>query len=80
MCCDFLFSNDVKVNNINSITFAKLSRTALQNSFFNFEGKTYKQIYGLAMTFPQGLTLENEFLCFNEQIWLNECRNEFKPA
>ena len=32
------------------------------------------------MTFPQGLTLENELLCFNEQIWLNECRNEFKPA
>ena len=44
MCCDFLFSNDAKGDNINRIDFEKLLRAALQNKFFNFEGKIYKQI------------------------------------
>ena len=29
---------------------------------------------------PLGPTLANAFLCFCEQIWLNECPDEFKPA
>ena len=29
---------------------------------------------------PLGLTLTDAFLCFHEQIWLNECPDEFKPA
>ena len=29
---------------------------------------------------PLGTTLANAFLCFHEQIWLNECPDEFKPA
>ena len=29
---------------------------------------------------PLGPTLENAFLCFYEQIWLNEFPDEFKPA
>ena len=27
-----------------------------------------------------GPTLANAFLCFHEQIWLNECPDEFKPV
>ena len=27
-----------------------------------------------------GTTLANAFLCFHEQIWLNECPDEFKPV
>ena len=42
VCCDSLFSNDVKVNNINRIDFEKLLRTTLQKNSFNFEGKIYK--------------------------------------
>ena len=34
VCCDSLFSNDAKVNNISRIDFEKLLRTALQNNFF----------------------------------------------
>ena len=80
VCCDSLFSNNAKVNNINRIDFEKLLRAALQNNIFNFEGKMYKQIDGVAMGSPLGLTLTNAFLCFHEQIWLNECPDEFKPA
>ena len=52
----------------------------LQNNFFKFEGKIYKQIDGVAMGSPLGPTLANTFLCFHEQIWLNECPDEFKPV
>ena len=80
VCCDSLFSNDAKVNNINGIDFKKILRAALQNNFFNFKGKTYKQIDGVAMRSPLGPTLANAFLCFHEQIWLNYCPDEFKPV
>ena len=78
--CDSLFSNDSKINNINRIYFEKLLRAALLNNFFNFEGEIYKQIDGVAMGSPLGLTLTNAFLCFHEQIWLNKCLDEFKPV
>ena len=52
VCCDSLFSNDAKVNNINRIDFEELLRADLQNNFFNFEGKIYKQIDGVAMGSP----------------------------
>ena len=61
---------------INKIDFEKLLRAALQNNFFNFEGKIYKQIDGVAMGSPLGPTLANAFFCFHEQIWLDE----FKPV
>ena len=64
-----LFSNDAKVNNINRIDFEKLLRAILQNNFFNFKGKTYNQIDGVAMGTPLlGPTLANAFLCFRELI------------
>ena len=68
------------VNNIIRIDFEKLLRAALQNNFFNFEGKIYKQIDGDAMGSPLATTLANRFLCFQKQIWLNEWPDEFKLA
>ena len=41
---------------------------ALQNDFFNFSSKIYKQTDGLAMGSPRGPSLANAFLCFHEQI------------
>ena len=90
-CCNSLFSNDAKVNNINRIDFEKLSRAVLQNNFFNFDNffnnffnyqfqNIYKQVDGVAMGSPLGPTLANAFLYFHEQIWLNECPDEFKPV
>ena len=55
-------------------------RAALQNNLFNFESKIYKQIDEVAMGSPLDPTLANAFLCFHQQIWLNECPDEFKPA
>ena len=61
VCSDSLFSNDAKVNSINRIDFEKLLTTALKNNFFNFEGKIYKQIDGVATGSPLGPTLGNAF-------------------
>ena len=41
---------------------------ALQNDFFNFNSKIYKQTDRLAMGSPWGPSLANVFLCFHEQI------------
>ena len=78
--CDSLFSNDAKVNNINRINFKKHLRAVLQNSFFSFKRKIYKQIDGVAMGSSLGPTLANAFLRFHKQIWFNKCPDEFKPV
>ena len=78
--CDFLFSNEAKINNFNRNNFEKLFRMALQNNFFNFDGKIYKQTDGVAMGSLLGPSLANAFLCFHEQIWLNDCPEGFKPV
>ena len=78
MCRDSLFSNDAKVNNSKRIDFEKLLREALRNNFFNFEGKFYKQIDGVAVGSPLGPTFANAFLYFHERI--HGCPDGFEPA
>ena len=68
------------MNNFNRNGSKKLLRMALQNNFFNFDGKIYKQTDGVAMGSPLGPSLANAFLCFHEQIWLNDCPEDFKPV
>ena len=78
--CDSLFCNEAKINNFSRNDFENLFRMALQNNFFNFGGKIYKQTDGVAMGSPLGPSLANAFLCFHEQIWLNDCPEDFKPV
>ena len=40
----------------------------------------YKQIEGLGMGLPLGPTFANIFMSFNEQQWLADCPNSFKPV
>ena len=75
--CDSLFGNEAKINNFSTDNFKKLLRMALQNNFFNFDGKIYKQTDGVAMGSPLDPNLANAFLCFHEQIWLNDCPEDF---
>ena len=62
MCVVILCLAMMLNNNIKNIDFKKLLRAALQNNFFNFEGKIYKQIYGVAMESPLVPTLADVFL------------------
>ena len=34
----------------------------------------------VAMGSPLGPSLANAFSCFHEQIWLNDCPEDFKPV
>ena len=78
--CDSLFGNEAKINNFSRNDFENLLRMALQNNFFNFDDKIYKQTGGVAIGSPLGPSLANAFLCFHEQIWLNDCPEDFKPV
>ena len=78
--CDSLFGSEAKINNFSRNDFEKLLRMALQNNFFNFDGKIYKQTDGVAMGSPLGPSLANAFLCFHKQIWLNDCPEDFKSV
>ena len=53
---------------------------ALQNNFFNFDSKIYKQTDEVAMGSRLGPSLANAFLCFDEQICLNDSPEDFKPV
>ena len=68
------------MNNFSRNDFEKLLRMALENNFFNFDGKIYKQTDEVAMGSPLGPSLANAFLRFHEQIWLNDWPENFKPV
>ena len=77
---DYLFANEARINNFSTNDFEKPLRMGLQNNFFHFDSQTYKQTVGVAMSSPLGHSLANVFLCFHEQIWLNDCPEDLKPV
>ena len=74
--CDSVFGNEAKTNNFRRNNFEKPLRMPLQNNFFHFDGKIYKQTLGS----PLGSSLANAFLSFHEQIRLNDCPEDFKSV
>ena len=44
ICCNSLFENGGRINDFNRSDFGKILRAALENNFFTFDGKTFKQI------------------------------------
>ena len=80
ICCDSLYKNQELLCNISKNQFEKLLRAALSNNYFLFDGSIYQQIDGVAMGSPLGPSLANAFLAHYEQIWLNDCLEEFKPV
>ena len=52
----------------------------VSNNYSLFDGTIYQQTDGVAMGSPLGYSLANAFLAHYEQIWLNDCLEEFKPV
>lgn len=50
-----------------------------KDGFFIFNSSLYKQVDGVAMGSPLGPTFANIFLCYHEQLWLENCPSSFKP-
>ena len=61
-------------------SFKEFLLTAVQNTYFIFNGDLYKQIDGLSMGNPLAPTLANVFLCELETKLLERCPIEFKPV
>ena len=53
---------------------------ATKDTLILFKGCYYKQIEGVAMGSPLGPILANIFLCHNENRWLSDCPEVFKPV
>ena len=75
-----LYKNQELLCNISKNQFEKLLRAALSNNYFLFDGIIYHQIDGVTMGSPLGHSLANAFLAHYEQIWLNDCPDEFNPV
>ena len=80
LCVDILFSNMTNIGGITKDYFHELLSICTSKSLVLFDGEFYKQIDGVAMSSPLGPTLADIFLCFHEQIWLDNCPVEFKPV
>lgn len=61
---------DCRVNQLK-----KLFMFATSMTHFQFKGKFYDQVDGVAMGSPLGPTLANLFMGHHEQMWLNEIEN-----
>ena len=80
ICCNSLYKNQKLWSNISKNQFKKLLRAALSNSYLLLDGIIYQQNDEVAMGSSLGPSLANIFLAHYEQIWLNDCSDEFKSV
>ena len=74
------YKNQELLCNISKNQIEKGLGAALSNNYFLFDGSVYQQVDGVAMGFSLSPSLANAFLAHYEQIWLNDCPDEFKPV
>ena len=75
-----LFHNSSSFYNFSYDLFKSFLEIATHNCFFLFNQSIYQQVDGVAMGSPLGPTLANIFMCHLENIYLQNCPNEFKPV
>ena len=71
-----------------SATFLGLTRTlfrsflelAVTNSFFEFNGRLYRQVEGLGLGLPAASTSANIFISYHRKKFLNSCPTNFTPV
>ena len=78
ICANTLFENGERVE-VSKIESKELLSLASKDSYFIFNGKLYKQVDGVAVGSPVGLTLADVFLVYFEKNWLQNCPFVFKP-
>ena len=79
ICVNKLYQhNNMKVNYLCKQEFRSLFKLATKETLFMFNNHCYRQIDGVVMGSPLGLTLANIFLCQHEEQWLESCPTQFK--
>ena len=68
-----------KVEGLSKTEFKELLSLAAKESYFTFNGQLYKQVDGVTMGSPLGLTLANAFLVHFEKNWLQNCPSDLQP-
>ena len=79
LCVDILLYDRTDIDGITKDYFHDLLTICMSESLVLFDGEYYKQIR-VGMGSPLGPTFANIFLCFYEQIWLENCPVEFKSV
>jgi hypothetical protein len=64
-----------RVEGLNVETILRLSRFVMQNNYFSYEGRYYRQIRGGAMGSPLTLTMANCYMYFFEQEIVRQVHN-----
>ena len=78
LCVENLFQDRTYVDNLSKYFYRELLTKTMSESLILFDQELYKQHDGVAMGSPLGPTLANVFLCYHENIWLQNCPSEFK--
>ena len=79
ICVDIVFEKRKKEKGMLKCHFKQLLILSVKSYCFLFNGVYYKQIDGVAMGSPLGLTLANLFLVHHKHKWLQSCPIELQP-
>ena len=74
------FNDKPNIDGFTITDFHELLKVTMSELLVLFDGNYYKQIGGVTMGSPLGLTFANIFLSYHEQIWLKNCPCEFNPV
>ena len=75
-----LFQDRTHVDNLSKDSFRELLIRTMSESFILFDQEFYKEHDGVAMGSLLGPALANVFLCYHENILLQNCPSKFKPV
>ena len=76
---DILFQRKTSIDALTKERFQELFTISMFESLVLFVGEYYQQTDGVSLGFPPCPILNNVFLCYNGDIWLENCPLEFEP-
>ena len=73
------YDDDVLFHGYNKEYFRKILEIAVQDTYFIFNNKIYKQVDAVSMCSPLGPIMANAFMCSLEEKMLDRCPLAFRP-
>ena len=79
-CVEFLFSDKSNIDGFTITDFDEILTFLTSESLVLFDGEYHKQIGAVEMGSLLGTIFLIFFFSYHEQIWLKNCRREYKPV